>query len=456
MGLAEEEKEAEKNHTTSTTTRYSWGRRPFPLPPNRTVLVLGNSHLRQVSKTMVCQYANVIQSLDHHHHHHHAAAAHININHNNNDTDDVFVVQFTNGARWISITNTVLVYSKDWMALLQDEYLTPMDIGITGGITGGGAATTTKMIMTSRVDAIVFGKFTRYAEAQHTNFETTMKFDQERYDYDYWRTKQQQQQRGRDRDRDHVVNNNDSGEESRTTNNNNNNDVLRSRTIDFATIPPPQLVDVVRALSIIRSSSSPSSQQNHSHSHTKTTTTTTSFEYPPPSILSVPMFSLADLPRARHEREEYYQQFPSVTTTKRSTGSNSSNNNNSNKRPTTSTSSSNSNSNSNTITQEEQEQQRLLILPQVQFLDTRQYIDALGLECGSDDKLTMGTCHEPGNDYVGYSSSSNTSSNTSSSNTSMMPRNPADMHRCAGPFGGHADLVAFSMVEALHELLLLL
>jgi hypothetical protein len=46
----------------------------------------------------------------------------------------------------------------------------------------------------------------------------------------------------------------------------------------------------------------------------------------------------------------------------------------------------------------------------IQFISGRAYISKLGLECGSDDKVGVGTCNEPGQQQAG--------------------RNPADMHRC--------------------------
>mmetsp|Transcript_28682 Transcript_28682/g.80841 ORF Transcript_28682/g.80841 Transcript_28682/m.80841 type:complete len:215 (-) Transcript_28682:19-663(-) len=69
------------------------------------------------------------------------------------------------------------------------------------------------------------------------------------------------------------------------------------------------------------------------------------------------------------------------------------------------------------------------------FVNGRKYMNALG-ECGSDDKLVVGTCHEPG-DVVPNSN-----------------RNPADMHRCTGPNGGHPDLIGWDIVETLQEVLL--
>ncbi len=274
-----------KNYSILANVSSQWAHRRFPLPANKTVLVLGNSHLRQISKTIMCQYSDRIESI------------------HPSSTADVFLVTFTNGATWMSITNTVLVYSEDWIRLLEQEYLQPL---VNDSL--------------STMDAIVFGKFTRFLEAQHTNFEFTMKMDQQRYVEAHGNT--------------------------------------TKTTIDFATIPPPHLVDLATAVST--------------------------------PIISVPMFSLSDQHRAQQERDEYEAlQYQSNST-------------------------------------------------HVHFLETRQFIDTLGLECGSDDKLTIGTCHEP--------------STYSETVTNLAPRHPADMHRCAGSCGGLADFVAWSLIEDLNAL----
>jgi hypothetical protein len=84
----------------------------------------------------------------------------------------------------------------------------------------------------------------------------------------------------------------------------------------------------------------------------------------------------------------------------------------------------------------------------VYFLNTRQFIDQMGLECGSDDKYTVGTCHEPDYNII----VTNHSEDEKDHDLQIMPpRSPADMHRCAGTLGGHADLVAWNVIEALYK-----
>jgi hypothetical protein len=254
------------NHSTA------WGRRDFPLPPNKTVLIFGNSHLRQVSKTLVCQYAHAIESFE-------------------VTNADAFTIRFSNNSTWISITNSPIAYSYDWKYLLEHHHL-------------GG-----RRSMESSLDAVVLGKFNLYEEAKHTAFERTMR---------------QEQQAS-----------------------------FVQGLADFETIPPPSLKEVAEAYS--------------------------------GPIVSVSMFSQYDQKRVNQQ----------------------------------------------------QQQQQLLKSQQhkrdnLWFVDSRAYISQLG-ECGSDDKLTVGTCHEPG-DVIPNSN-----------------RNPADMHRCTGADGGHADLIAWDIVETLYQ-----
>jgi hypothetical protein len=68
----------------------------------------------------------------------------------------------------------------------------------------------------------------------------------------------------------------------------------------------------------------------------------------------------------------------------------------------------------------------------IYVIDARKNIKALG-ECGSDDKYTMGRCHESGD----------VNANRESEN----------MHRCVGEFGGHPDLIAWEVVEQLHQII---
>jgi hypothetical protein len=59
----------------------------------------------------------------------------------------------------------------------------------------------------------------------------------------------------------------------------------------------------------------------------------------------------------------------------------------------------------------------------IQVVDGRKHIEAMGVECGSDDPITVGQCD----------------------NINKVA------HRCCGPAGGHADLVAWDVIEELYR-----
>jgi hypothetical protein len=100
------------------------------------------------------------------------------------------------------------------------------------------------------------------------------------------------------------------------------------------------------------------------------------------------------------------------------------------------------------------------------MVNSRQYIDRLGAECGTDDKYVSGTCHESplssttSNVHTVKKSNASSSSSvpslvtnlTTSSPSDPKPkryRDPSDMHRCSGRLGGHADLVSWDVIEGL-------
>ena len=78
-------------------------------------------------------------------------------------------------------------------------------------------------------------------------------------------------------------------------------------------------------------------------------------------------------------------------------------------------------------------------------MDARRYIDELQMECGTDDKNVLGTCHESKQALLLAENTRRLSGAT------MMKRgrDASDMHRCAGESGGHADLIAWDVVEGL-------
>lgn len=70
----------------------------------------------------------------------------------------------------------------------------------------------------------------------------------------------------------------------------------------------------------------------------------------------------------------------------------------------------------------------------IHIVNARAHIEAIGHECGSDTTSEVGKCLHSIEDNNGG-------------------RNPRDMHRCTGSKGGHSDLVAWDVIEKLHEVL---
>jgi hypothetical protein len=330
---------AEESGSADNSSHQSmWGRRDFPVPANRTVLVMGNSHVRQISKTIICQYSDRITNLQVTPPFFQQATSSYK-SHN----QEVFGVKFQNGARWISMTNTILAYSHEWQELILKENIWKM-MGVDTTSSVGNAAV---------VDTVIMGKFTKYAEGKGSGFEQLLHREEDGYMY------LQQSKRSKTGSKSNV-------------------------TLDFAHIPPPTLVDVAQA-----------------------------FDSVPGGIIAVPMFGKSDKIRAKNERNEYEARVAASTLP----------------------SSKNATNIATTYTG---------INQHVSFINTRQFIDALGLECGSDDRTTIGSCHEAG--YSQFPSKSTPGTQAKD------PKPAAEMHRCAGAYGGHADLVAWSLVEELYRL----
>ena len=114
------------------------GRRPFPIPSNSTVLIMGNSHIRQMAETLLCQYADSVESFE--------------TTSIGTGKTDFFVAHLHNNATLISLTNNPIVYSKDWKKLLQEVINRRL----------------------SSLDAIILGHFNNYSESKGTNFLKTI------------------------------------------------------------------------------------------------------------------------------------------------------------------------------------------------------------------------------------------------------------------------------------------
>jgi hypothetical protein len=90
----------------SEKNRTFWGTRRFPLPRGVSILVLGNSHTRQTVNSLLCQYSDVITS-----------RSPFTTDGNFSAGHGTFL--FSNEARLVVLTNSPLVYSKNWTSLLQ-------------------------------------------------------------------------------------------------------------------------------------------------------------------------------------------------------------------------------------------------------------------------------------------------------------------------------------------------
>jgi hypothetical protein len=109
--------EAYRN-TSQAEHAATWGRRPTALPPHANVLLWGNSHTRQVGRTLVCQYADQLVS---------ARLVDSKLGLVRPPTPDGVVTkgaevyEFANGARLTLLTNSYVPYSRNWTLLLRDE-----------------------------------------------------------------------------------------------------------------------------------------------------------------------------------------------------------------------------------------------------------------------------------------------------------------------------------------------
>jgi hypothetical protein len=121
----------------------TWGRRPYPLPANKTILVLGNSHTRQTFNSMMCQYADKLVSID-------------------NPCDFALIFHLHNQGVIILSTNSPLVHSHSWFELLIKKCL--------HGKKGTNNSISFEKYKLDDFDAVVVGKFNQYSPRNPTNF----------------------------------------------------------------------------------------------------------------------------------------------------------------------------------------------------------------------------------------------------------------------------------------------
>lgn len=118
----------------------TWGRRPTALPAGKTVLLWGNSHLRQIAHAWTCQYATQIVQLQHY-----------------GDAMDphmVLKVEFTNQATLLVVANSYAPYTDDWLSTLEQQLQMPS--------------------LSTAVDAVVLGMFNKCTTTGNSNFAAHM------------------------------------------------------------------------------------------------------------------------------------------------------------------------------------------------------------------------------------------------------------------------------------------
>jgi hypothetical protein len=118
-----------------------WGRRQYPIPDNKTVLMMGNSHTRQLIHALVCQYNAVLESILPCHSC--KAPGHF-----------VFTARFRNNATLFVSTNNYIVYTRRFVTLLEQTTLEGRSL--------------------ESVDAIVLGKFNGWHDSKNTTFQRDM------------------------------------------------------------------------------------------------------------------------------------------------------------------------------------------------------------------------------------------------------------------------------------------
>jgi hypothetical protein len=92
---------------SATQKSKTWGRWPEPLPPNASVLFLGNSHTKQTAHEYVCQYADQVESVGQYHR-------------------STTVFQFQNMASIYLVYNSPVDAALDWTGRLESLVRRPL------------------------------------------------------------------------------------------------------------------------------------------------------------------------------------------------------------------------------------------------------------------------------------------------------------------------------------------
>ena len=142
------------NFLTPASKSRCWGKRQFPFPANKTILVLGNSHTRQVLLNIQCQYPT-LQFFE------------PEFNESNETTSTskrrgtYYFMEFLNHAKVHLVTNHALFYSRQWRRYLEAKL---------------------RMNMQS-FDQLIVGRMNTYKDSYNTSFmalmlEKTAEFDE--------------------------------------------------------------------------------------------------------------------------------------------------------------------------------------------------------------------------------------------------------------------------------------
>ena len=144
------------------------GRRPSPLPNDTNLLIVGNSHTRQVLKELLCQYGEeVVEYCEGPRFRcQHPGLPHTSLSPPSKGWGYTFSVAFRNNATLTGTTNSLYVYSDQWALYIE-------------------------AILGHRLDwydAILVGKFNGVSDSRGTNFfDTAREFGKEIGDIDFLR-----------------------------------------------------------------------------------------------------------------------------------------------------------------------------------------------------------------------------------------------------------------------------
>jgi hypothetical protein len=123
----------------------TWGRRQRVLPPNATVLFLGNSHTKQTHNQLACQYADSLIGFEGLHHAVGGTIAHKNSSNNHTGTSvsdyTSYLLRFQDGVSVYLVYNSPVEIARDWQRRLESIVRRPLasfDAVVLGQFNGAG------------------------------------------------------------------------------------------------------------------------------------------------------------------------------------------------------------------------------------------------------------------------------------------------------------------------------